>query len=1016
MTPKTVINIRASQPAIAPLLDRNPNVQKIIIGESPTSDDANSTSIASLPHLDSTFSNLSHLYLWKIDIAPKVASLPSKLRCLEVRACKDLTTLDNLPINLETIVIEDCPLLQSLPELNHKTYSHLRELSLAGCPKIPPNWIHELVNRAPQLTILNLSRCNQLEEIPISLPSQLEVLELNDCTKLNALPMQLPSSLRRLGLRGSSQLALPSNYEMSCNPDYIDLAMTTSLLHLPKLGTDPAPRTLYLYGSGILAPPSSEHGTTPTSNVAEDTLDYFREIDLVGKGSVQRCKLLFLGNGYAGKTELALNLIDKSHLYPGTTHGVQFWDWPNFEDKENRCLVNLHLWDFGGQEIYHNAHRNFVSRGSVFLVVWNPEQDGKDPPPEGPYQDTWYPVKYWIDSIHAESPHQRPLIAIVCSHQGKNWQLHNPAANEQLKRQLLSKLRKGELGNEYQHIPLFVFDSKSNVGERDELMQWIKKQVSQVVASQGTVVPTYWEIAQNMVEPWLPKPSSAPPHFTVASRKSLDDFTDDLDQSIQQRLRGVDGLPDLPLLKKNYTGKDFLTTRRVERTLRFLTHSGWLYWDKKLLSSHVIIDQRAALERIYAALDRRKDSSIFPKLQAAKGQFTFAELRELCWSGEEISEEDQRLILGFMESLNVCFKLTQHYYSEKDTIYISPAHLPESDEDLTAFEREKVQDETDEVKSDLMHRGHWFAFMRYLCSEYGTAGTYTLHACHVTGDRHRWNMGHEAKWSALFRFEYKDRKRGLGGKISIQCHGDSAKERLGRFKNAIESFMPEYVGTSTHVEKDVMPVDRPPEVKAPTVFFSYAWDPVDKKGYYEEAVDAIEQALKPFQSQGKVNVLRDKSSMRPGDYITEFVTRAGTQEVDYALIFTSDKYWTSWWCMMEFCSILSSLMRVNKGIEKTVIIVVLESGEKRTAGDIAKLVEHWENLPLVELSGDAYPAKYPEQLLDTSWKRLRNRFISVLQDRSIPITSDGIDVRKKWQSTDQAAVIAWVLKKLGLNQ
>ena len=31
--------------------------------------------------------------------------------------------------------------------------------------------------------------------------------------------------------------------------------------------------------------------------------------------------------------------------------------------------TTVHVWDFGGQEIYHNTHRLFASEGTVFVIV-----------------------------------------------------------------------------------------------------------------------------------------------------------------------------------------------------------------------------------------------------------------------------------------------------------------------------------------------------------------------------------------------------------------------------------------------------------------------------------------------------------------------------------------------------------------------------------------------------------------------------------------------------------------------
>jgi len=103
-------------------------------------------------------------------------------------------------------------------------------------------------------------------------------------------------------------------------------------------------------------------------------------------------------------------------------------------------------------------------------------------------------------------------------------------------------------------------------------------------------------------------------------------------------------------------------------------------------------------------------------------------------------------------------------------------------------------------------------------------------------------------------------------------------------------------------------------------------------------VKAILDALKPYHDRGMVKVLRDKDSLRPGDYIMEFVSKVGEQSVDLVIVFPSDKYWTSWWCMLELRSLLKSLNRKGKSIEETVLVIAHETRKKFVAGDAAPLI------------------------------------------------------------------------------
>jgi hypothetical protein len=1043
---KRVINVWAKEPDFSMLDEPNPVVQKIIIGESPTNSSAVVTQVPPLPYFDTDFKNLAHLYLWTTAGLETLPSLAVGQQVLEVRKSADLTSIDTLPTTLHTLVLEDCPQLVNLPKLNGNAYASLVDLSFARCPGISADWINQLIASAPNLKRVDLSGCPQIINLPPTLPTMLDRLDLNNCVSLKSLPDPLPLTLRRLELSGATAIAELPDFPRDL--DYLNLAKTESLTSLPafpkaanvKDGSEDSTslRTLFLYRSGILEPPASEHGATETTNVAGETREYFEDVELVGKGNVRRCKLLFLGNGGAGKTRLALNLnpnfvnreANQKGDYPGSTHGVHFWDWPKFvaeRGPENSAqkgpptkMVNLHMWDFGGQEIYHSTHRLFVSRGSVFVVLWNPDQDGKVPPEIEGYQDIWYPVRYWLDYIHMECPHTHPLIAIVCSHQGHRWQTGNVAANEKLKRELKAKLHQ-DIGDEYANrFPLFVLDSESDngIGERSELETWLKQSTYKLVAAQGTAVPTYWEVAQNMVENWLPKPlpgqntaEADNAAHAVHSRLTMPQFTANLHDAILHEIRTDDHGTNFELLRANFKDGDFLTERRIQRTLRFLTHSGWLYWKEDLHDSRVIIDQRWALNTAYATLQRRR-GSVRDRLLAAQGRFTLQNLKDWCWKNEALDDDDQKLILSFMASAGVCFELSRPYSSGEKT-FLSPTHLPEASEQIREFHSKHLDQTQIVAESRQLHQGHWFAILRELCSRYGDTAVYTKNACLIHGSSYRWNK-EDKEWSALLQFCLDDEKRGLGGKISISVAGAVDQEKLPSLQQFVQSFLPGFDGKASDA---VCNFDRDyhgclPD--APTVFFSYAWDPVDKKEYYEEPVNAVFNALTPFGDKGAVKLLRDKYSMEPKDYITEFITHAGSQNVDLMIVFTSEKYWRSWWCMIELCSLLQSLQKSQRGVDTNVLVIEHESGRRWTAGDLAPIVNHWKNLKLTELDGEQVPKELPEQLLDQSWKRLVKRFLSAIELQSTPLTSDAPQIRKAWSKEKENEIIVWVKQKLGL--
>ena len=90
----------------------------------------------------------------------------------------------------------------------------------------------------------------------------------------------------------------------------------------------------------------------------------------------REAKLLLVGEGGTGKSSLlrALRGQDfEAHL--SSTHGVDVL--PLTLPCPDRDCVNLALnvWDFGGQQIYHTTHQFFMTRRSLYLLVWNARGD-----------------------------------------------------------------------------------------------------------------------------------------------------------------------------------------------------------------------------------------------------------------------------------------------------------------------------------------------------------------------------------------------------------------------------------------------------------------------------------------------------------------------------------------------------------------------------------------------------------------------------------------------------------------
>lgn len=150
-------------------------------------------------------------------------------------------------------------------------------------------------------------------------------------------------------------------------------------------------------------------------------------------------KIIFVGNGDVGKTSLIRKILDpSSKLNIGnepTTRGIsikqteinsndlkidyiinkksrEYYDeyeeyeedeYGNLYDQDGNLIdpfeeeneeiikykkIQLNIWDFGGQEIYHSTHQFFLTKRSVYILVWESRKD-----------EIYSSFEYWLNII-----------------------------------------------------------------------------------------------------------------------------------------------------------------------------------------------------------------------------------------------------------------------------------------------------------------------------------------------------------------------------------------------------------------------------------------------------------------------------------------------------------------------------------------------------------------------------------------------------------------------------------------
>jgi Leucine-rich repeat (LRR) protein len=126
---------------------------------------------------------------------------------------------------------------------------------------------------------------------------------------------------------------------------------------------------------------------------------YFEQLK-EGQDRLYEAKLILVGEGGSGKTSLANKIIDFDYqlvLEPDSksTEGISILSH-SFPYKDKTFKVNI--WDFGGQEIYHQTHQFFLSKRALYFLVADNRNENTD-------------FYYWLNIVDLLSENS-PLLII----------------------------------------------------------------------------------------------------------------------------------------------------------------------------------------------------------------------------------------------------------------------------------------------------------------------------------------------------------------------------------------------------------------------------------------------------------------------------------------------------------------------------------------------------------------------------------------------------------------------------
>jgi len=329
-------------------------------------------SISELPDWFYEFKKLEHLSLRNntVKIFPSIVFTLESLKWLNLSDNK----IDEIPgdyfkslMNIEKVDL-GYNLVKAIP---HDTigFSKCVDLNIQG------NKLESFpcaISKVKTLEKLDLSKNNISSFSDDAFAELGDLVELDlSFNKLTYLPSSIRhlTKLKKLNLSGNDIGFLPKEFENLVSLEFLDLNGN-------PLGRVP----LEITSQGV-----------------SGIINYY--LSLGDNVQLFESKLLIVGQGNVGKTFLMNRLVYNSVPETSTTEGIDISTWKIQTPSSSDFRVNI--WDFGGQEIYHSTHQFFLTKRSLYLLVWEARTD-----------QHLISFDYWLNIIRLLS-NNSPVIVVL---------------------------------------------------------------------------------------------------------------------------------------------------------------------------------------------------------------------------------------------------------------------------------------------------------------------------------------------------------------------------------------------------------------------------------------------------------------------------------------------------------------------------------------------------------------------------------------------------------------------------
>jgi internalin A len=624
--------------------------------------------------------------------------------------------------------------------------------------------------------------------------------------------------------------------------------------------------------------------------------------------AVSDVKLMILGNGRVGKTQICRRLRGESYddLAP-STHGIQVSSLP-LAPPVFDPPVTLKIWDFGGQDIYHGTHALFLKSRAVFPLVWTTKSEAEQFHTHGGFTFRNQPLAYWLAYVRAFGGARSPVL-IIQSQCDRPEDERDPP------------LPRGALdGFGYKKVLHYSArgdgtDARGHAALKETLLDAVKwMRGNEGVAKIGPGRAAVKEALEAKL---------AAGQRLISHQRYLD-----LCAEVERTRKGLVSDPAL--------------------LLDYLHNTGTVFYRKGLFADQIILDQTWVLDAVYALFDRASQS--FKRIERNHGRFRRSELAEWVWQKYGVPE--QKLFLSFMEQCGICFTIQRVDHEKRVEVeYIAPDLLPASSDDETQKRLKLVWDEASPdaeavLTFALLPPGLIRALIAQIGSDAGLAAEYWRDGVCFYDERTASRALIEQRWT-----------EGWAGEVHIATKRGQAAVLLQRLIELVENDRislgarpsgntitgakaeareaPDAKGD----EASVRPTHEPSKVLE--YYVSYAWGDDTSEGKERESV--VDQLCSEAEARRK-RIIRDKTAMKIGDRISTFMDRIGKGAVNgRVFVVLSDKYLKSAYCMHELFDIWRNCREDPKTFNGRTRIHVLPSAKIATIVERAQYVIYWQS-------------------------------------------------------------------------